>query len=38
MGYGLVASLSLKHAWLARKTNRTIIKETTLIPVAEKIN
>lgn len=38
MGYGLVASLSLKHAWLARKTNRTIIKEKVLIPVAEKIN
>lgn len=38
MGYGLVASLSLKHAWLARKTNRTIIKETALTPVAEKIN
>jgi cellulose synthase/poly-beta-1,6-N-acetylglucosamine synthase-like glycosyltransferase len=33
MGYGLVASLSLKHAWLARKKNRTIIKEAALAPV-----
>lgn len=38
MGYGLVASLSLRHAWLARKTNRTILKKTALAPVAEKIN
>jgi cellulose synthase/poly-beta-1,6-N-acetylglucosamine synthase-like glycosyltransferase len=38
MGYGLVAYLSLKHAWLGRKTKLAIAKASVLTAVVEKIN
>ena len=38
MGYGLVAYLSLKHAWLGRKTKLTINKASVLTAAVEKIN
>jgi cellulose synthase/poly-beta-1,6-N-acetylglucosamine synthase-like glycosyltransferase len=38
LGYGLVAYLSLKHAWLGRKTKLAIAKASVLTTVVEKIN
>jgi cellulose synthase/poly-beta-1,6-N-acetylglucosamine synthase-like glycosyltransferase len=38
IGYGLVAYLSLKHAWLGRKTKLAIAKASVLTAVVEKIN